>query len=88
MDKSRSLHINELAPPEPIENVEYGPESTLIFTNREAKATWPLDPAVLAFFKRQVALEAQAIGYGSPYTLMMWQEEDGRWSVVVPWSEP
>src|ERR1051326_3379677 len=60
----------------------YVPASVWVFARRGAGVNQRLDPAVLESIKRQVTLEAQALDYRDQYTLTLWQEEDGKWSVV------
>jgi hypothetical protein len=47
-----------------------------------------LDPAALEVITRQVTREAQTVGYQRPYGLVLWQEDDDRWSILVPWQNP
>lgn len=64
------------------------PASIWVFARRRTMSSGGLDPAALEVITRQVTREAQTVGYQRPYGLVLWQEDDDRWSILVPWQNP
>ncbi len=87
MRKDQAVYASQETKNDHAERSGYGPTSILVFRNRSALPCPELEPALLECFKRQVTCDAQALGYRQPYALVVWQEENGHWTVVVPWQK-
>lgn len=80
----RRSHQREQAVPETAAASNYAP-TFLVYIGRRS-LMGPPEAGAVAALKACATREARALGYRQPYGLVVWQQPDGRWSALVPWS--